>query len=98
MGYPYGIGGKRMGEMLHYSLYCPHCDCWTLQHVWESGHERDGSEDWKECSVCHWRYSGLTGKWEPPRLSPADEEKRQKLWQEYLADPADDVWKEDQRG
>jgi hypothetical protein len=86
-----------MGEMLHYVLYCPHCDAETLQHVWESGHERDGSNDWQECTICHWRYSGLTGKWQAPRLSSADEEKRQRLWQEYLADPAGDVWKEDKQ-
>jgi hypothetical protein len=27
-----------------------------------------------------------------PRLSPTEEEERQRLWQEYQADPARDVW------
>jgi hypothetical protein len=52
--------------MLHHILYCGNCDEWTLQHVWDSGHERDGSNDWQECSVCHWIYSGFTARWLSP--------------------------------
>jgi rubredoxin len=59
-----------MGEMFHYTLYCPNCRKQTLQHLWESGHDRDASGDWRECSVCHWRYSGLTGRWEAAREDP----------------------------
>jgi hypothetical protein len=59
-----------MGEMFHYTLYCPHCDERTLQHVYQSDLTRNGMDDWQECSVCHWRYSGLTGRWEAPREDP----------------------------
>lgn len=55
-----------------YSFHCPHCDEWTMHEVSSSSHERDGSQDWWRCMVCGWEYSGLTGKYHPPRIQDAD--------------------------
>jgi transcriptional regulator NrdR family protein len=43
--------------------YCPNCDKDTQQRYVDSEHERDSSQDRRECLVCHWTYSGFTGKW-----------------------------------
>lgn len=46
--------------------YCDHCERDTPHDAHDSGHERDSSGDWRECLVCRWRYSGLTGRYSPP--------------------------------
>jgi hypothetical protein len=46
--------------------YCDHCDADTPHRCHDAGHERDSSHDWAKCLVCGWRYSGMTGRYEPP--------------------------------
>lgn len=46
--------------------YCSHCEKDTMHTYHDSNHERDSSRDWQVCHECGWRYSGLTGKTEPP--------------------------------
>lgn len=45
-------------------LYCGNCDKDTKQKVFESGHERDSSNDRFECTECGFVKYGLTGEWE----------------------------------
>jgi hypothetical protein len=61
------------------TLYCYQCDNWTLQHVWDSGLDRDKSHGWQQCSVCGWRFNGLTGECEPPCISSGDEKYRSQV-------------------
>lgn len=46
--------------------FCDHCDADTSHWCRDSTHERDSSGDWRECQVCYWEYSGMTGKYSPP--------------------------------
>lgn len=46
--------------------FCDRCQQDTPHRVHESGHDRDMSNDWRECTVCRWRWSGLTGEYHPP--------------------------------
>lgn len=46
--------------------YCDHCEKDTEHQIHESGHERDMSNDSRVCLVCGWRWSGMTGEYEPP--------------------------------
>ena len=48
--------------------WCGHCEKETRQECHDSNHERDSSGDSRYCLECGWRYSGLTGKWEKPRV------------------------------
>ena len=43
--------------------YCDHCENDTQHECHDSGHERDGSGDWRKCLACNWTYSGMTGEW-----------------------------------
>lgn len=45
-------------------LYCDNCKKDTMQYVFESGHERDSSNDRFECMDCRFIKHGLTGKYE----------------------------------
>lgn len=45
------------------TMYCDNCDEDTEQIVHSDGHERDSSGDWKVCTKCGFRMSGLTGEW-----------------------------------
>ena len=45
-------------------LYCGNCDKDTKQKVFDSGHERDSSNDRFECTECGFVKYGLTGQWE----------------------------------
>lgn len=47
-------------------LWCGHCEKTTLQHVRDSGHERDSSGDSQECLVCRWTRCGMSWRWWPP--------------------------------
>lgn len=57
--------------------FCDHCDEETPHRYSSDGHERDSSGDLHECLVCHWQFSGLTGRYEPPsyedRSKPIDD-------------------------
>lgn len=46
--------------------WCGHCEKDTKQECFDSGHERDSSGDWQICLECGWKYSGLSGTWDPP--------------------------------
>ncbi len=46
--------------------WCPNCKADTMQTFIDAEHERDSSGDSQTCLTCKWRYSGFTGKWEPP--------------------------------
>jgi hypothetical protein len=46
--------------------HCDHCDKDTPHECYDSGHERDSSNDWQRCLVCRWRASGMTGQYYPP--------------------------------
>jgi hypothetical protein len=46
--------------------FCHHCGEYHFHKCRDSGHERDSSGDWAECTIYHWVYSGYTGKYEPP--------------------------------
>lgn len=48
------------------SLYCPNCKQETVHDVTDWQHERDRSNDRSECTVCHFYWSGMTGKYYPP--------------------------------
>ena len=50
--------------------FCTHCDDETPHLVFDSGHERDSSHDWRKCLKCGWRWSGMTGRYEPDGPSP----------------------------
>lgn len=45
-------------------LYCGNCYKDTKQKVFDSGHERDSSNDRFECTECGFVKYGLTGEWE----------------------------------
>lgn len=45
--------------------WCPICDKETQQKFDDSEHERDSSNDRRECLECHATWSGLTGVWRP---------------------------------
>ena len=53
----------RSADDIH-ELYCGNCDKDTKQKVYESGHERDSSNDRFECIECGFVKYGLTGEWE----------------------------------
>lgn len=38
--------------------FCEHCNAYTMHRCCDSGHERDSSNDYKECLICHWYRSG----------------------------------------
>lgn len=46
--------------------FCDHCDKYTPHRYHDSGHERDSSHDWRECTVCKWICYGLSGEYRPP--------------------------------
>jgi len=46
--------------------WCHNCNDDTPHKVVEYGHERDLSNDSKECLVCHWTWYGFDGKYHPP--------------------------------
>ncbi len=46
--------------------YCYHCMADTPHTIYDSGHERDSSGDWRICHNCKWRYSGLSGAYHEP--------------------------------
>lgn len=46
-------------------LWCPICDKFTKQEIYDSGHERDSSNDSQTCLDCGAYYSGFTGEWIP---------------------------------
>lgn len=41
--------------------FCTHCDKYTLHKCYDSGHERDSSNDQEECLECGWIRYG----WQP---------------------------------
>lgn len=43
--------------------YCPFCERGTKQDVTDAEHERDSSNDARECLECRAHWMGLTGKW-----------------------------------
>ena len=45
-------------------LYCSHCDKDTKQEVYETGHERDASQDRFKCLECNYTKYGLSGEYE----------------------------------
>lgn len=45
-------------------LYCDNCDKDTTQKIYESGHERDSSQDMFVCLECGFTCYGLTGEYE----------------------------------
>lgn len=45
--------------------FCGHCEKDTLHRCFDSGHERDGSNDWQECLTCGWCRFG-NGSYVPP--------------------------------
>ena len=47
-------------------FYCSHCDEYTIQRCWFSGHERDSTGDYRKCTQCGWEYNGFTGKYKEP--------------------------------
>lgn len=53
--------------------WCGHCEADTLQYCRDSDHERDSSQDFQECSVCHWQYSGYSSKWHEPYVDVCPE-------------------------
>jgi len=50
--------------------FCDHCDRDTPHLFRDSGHERDSSNDTRECLVCRWYWSGLTDEYSPPLHLP----------------------------
>lgn len=66
-----------MGEAKTYEdeCYCGHCDKYTKQTIHDSGHERDSSNDWRECHECGWRLDGYSGKWHEPYTNDESQEK-----------------------
>jgi len=46
--------------------FCDHCGQDTRQRFHDSGHERDSSNDWRECLVCHWVKFGYADTFSPP--------------------------------
>lgn len=45
---------------------CAHCGRYTPHTYHDSGHERDSINDWRQCHVCRWHWSGATGEYAPP--------------------------------
>jgi hypothetical protein len=87
--------------LVHFQCQIPSCKgWWTIgdpQARLVQEHEELSTRTWW-CPWCGNHQVVTPSQHASPRLSLADEEKRQRLWQEYVADPADDVWKEDQQG
>jgi hypothetical protein len=44
---------------------CSHCNLDTLHQCYDSGHERDSSDDWARCTVCNWRRGGHDDEHQP---------------------------------
>ena len=51
---------------------CPNCDAPTLHECYDDPHERDSSGSWRECTVCKWRWSGLSDEYHPPSADWSD--------------------------
>lgn len=47
-------------------MLCGHCHHETPHTVYDAGHERDSSHDWRRCNVCGWKAYGMSGKYQPP--------------------------------
>lgn len=45
--------------------YCGHCDRDTPHKCRYSRHERDSSDDYVECLVCHWYATGMSSEYQP---------------------------------
>lgn len=43
--------------------FCEHCKKDTMHLIYESGHERDSSNDWRQCLTCHWTWNGFDNKY-----------------------------------
>jgi hypothetical protein len=54
------------GKYYEEECFCEHCQKDTMHLVFETGHERDSSGDWRECLECKWTCSGLTDRYNPP--------------------------------
>ena len=39
--------------------YCPRCSRFTEHDIYDAGHERDSSHNWKRCRVCEMKTYGL---------------------------------------
>ena len=53
------MGKERTYEM---ELFCDLCDKDTMHKVYETGHERDSSNDWSECLECGGHCRGIVGE------------------------------------
>lgn len=42
---------------------CPFCNRETRQEFYDSGHERDGSNDWQKCLECGAMKYGFSDEW-----------------------------------
>lgn len=58
--------GSREPSEYEDEAYCDHCDDDTPHKFYDSGHERDSSNDRRTCLKCGWIHSGLTGEYTPP--------------------------------
>lgn len=46
--------------------FCDRCAEYTSHHVYDDGHERDSSNNWRECLECGWVRYDLTEEYRPP--------------------------------
>ncbi len=46
--------------------FCWHCNCDTEHLCRDSGHERDSSGDYQECTACRWYETGIVSGYQPP--------------------------------
>jgi hypothetical protein len=51
--------------------YCHNCRKYVPHLCYDSGHERDSSQNSQECKVCKWWASGMDDKYYPPNQFPA---------------------------
>ncbi len=46
--------------------FCEHCEKETPHTCYDSGHERDSSNDYQKCQVCGWWLLGMFTHYLPP--------------------------------